>query len=222
MQGRQRAVSEAEETNIKLTLVALNALALHVHFALRGDDGLDIIGFGQGTHIHIVVHHQELVFKVRTAEPVALHLLDAGDICCRPAVSAWYTNAIFAPPPCRLYEHFLPWWQVRQLVPRAGTSSGCSSRTGIAASVWRGRVRVVGDGQAVVAVALICGEAAVHEIRSVGNVDAVRPNRAGEYACSDAGKEIHHNFGQSGGQNSGDFLQNEIADRPRPQSARPR
>ena len=30
----------------------------------------------------------------------------------------------------------------------------------------------------------------------------------------DAGQQIRHDFGQSGGQNSGDFLQNEIADLP--------
>ena len=30
----------------------------------------------------------------------------------------------------------------------------------------------------------------------------------------DAGKQICHNFGQSGGQHTGDFLQNEIANLP--------
>ena len=80
MQGGERTVSEAEETYIKLALVALNTLAFHVHFALGCDDGFDIIGLGQGAQIHIIVHHQELVFQVRTAEPVALDLLDAGGI----------------------------------------------------------------------------------------------------------------------------------------------
>ena len=80
VQGGERTVSEAEETYIKLALVALNTLAFHVHFALGCDDGFDIIGLGQGAQIHIIVHHQELVFQVRTAEPVALHLLDAGGI----------------------------------------------------------------------------------------------------------------------------------------------
>ena len=80
VQGGERTVSEAEEPDIELALVTLDALALHVHFALRCDDGFDIIGLGQGTHVHIVVHHQELVFQIRTAEPVALDLLDAGGI----------------------------------------------------------------------------------------------------------------------------------------------
>ena len=61
-------------------MVALNALALHIHLALGGHDGLDIVGLGQSAHIHIVIYHQELVFQIRTAEPVALHLLDTGGI----------------------------------------------------------------------------------------------------------------------------------------------
>ena len=36
-----------------------------------------------------------------------------------------------------------------------------------------GCVWIINDGQAVVAVALVGGEAAVHEIRSVGNMDAI-------------------------------------------------
>ena len=80
VQGGQRTVSEAEEPDIELALVTLDALALHVHFALGRDDGFDIVGLGQGAQIHIIVHHQEFVLQVRTAEPVALHLLDAGGI----------------------------------------------------------------------------------------------------------------------------------------------
>ena len=84
VQGGERTVSEAEEPDIELALVTLDALALHVHFALGCDDGFDIVGLGQGAQIHIIVHHQELVLQVRTAEPVALHLLDAGGIHAVP------------------------------------------------------------------------------------------------------------------------------------------
>ena len=80
VQGGQRTIAKAEKANIELALVALDSLTLHIHLALRGYDGLDIIGLGQGAHIHIVVHHQELVLQIRTAEPVALHLLNAGGI----------------------------------------------------------------------------------------------------------------------------------------------
>ena len=80
MQGGQRTVSEAEETHIELALVALDALALHVHLAFRGHDGFDVVGLWQGAHVHIVIYHQELVFQIRAAEPVALDLLDAGGI----------------------------------------------------------------------------------------------------------------------------------------------
>ena len=77
-------------------------------------------------------------------------------------------------------------------------------------------IRIVRDGQAVVAVALVGGKAAVHEICPGGNVDAVRFNRQRRRIRLqlDAGKQICYDFGQAGGQNSGDFLQNEIADLP--------
>lgn len=47
-------------------------------------------------------------------------------------------------------------------------------------------------------------------------MDAVRLNgqRRRIRLQLDAGQQICHNFGQSGGQNSGDFLQNEITDLP--------
>ena len=80
MQSGERTVAKAEKSNIKLALVALRALTLHVHFALGGDDGFDIVGLGQSAHIHIIVHHQELVFQICAAEPVALNFLDAGGI----------------------------------------------------------------------------------------------------------------------------------------------
>ena len=80
VQGGERTVAEAKKTHIELALVALNTLTLHVHLALGGHDGFDIVGLWQGAHVHIIVHHQELVLQVRTAEPVALDLLDAGGI----------------------------------------------------------------------------------------------------------------------------------------------
>ena len=80
VQSGERTIAEAEEPDIELALVTLDALALHIHLALGGHDGFDIIRLGQGAHVHIIVHHQELVFQIRAAEPVALDLLDAGGI----------------------------------------------------------------------------------------------------------------------------------------------
>lgn len=110
MQGGQRTVSEAEEAHIQLALVALDALALHVHLALGGHDGLDIVGLGQGAHIHIVIHYQELVFQIRTAEPVALHLLDAGGIHAVTQQGAHdQSNAAFVLAAlANEHEHLLP------------------------------------------------------------------------------------------------------------------
>ena len=110
VQGGQRTVSEAEEPDIELALVTLDALALHVHFALGRDDGFDIVGLGQGAQIHIIVHHQEFVLQVRTAEPVALHLLDAGGIHAVAQQGAHdKTDTAFALAALAdQHEHFLP------------------------------------------------------------------------------------------------------------------
>ena len=110
VQGGERTVAEAKKTHIELALVALNTLTLHVHFALGGHDGFDVVGLWQGAHVHIVVHHQELVFQVCTAEPVALHLLDAGGIHAVPQQRAHdKTNAAFALAALAdEHEHFLP------------------------------------------------------------------------------------------------------------------
>ena len=110
VQGRQRTVAEAEEAHMQLALVALDTLALHVHLALGGHDGFDIVGLGQGAQIHIIVHHQELVLQVRTAEPVALHLLDAGGIHAVTQQGAHdQSNAAFVLAALAdEYEHLLP------------------------------------------------------------------------------------------------------------------
>ena len=110
VQGGERTVAKAEKSNIELALIALDAFALHVHLALRGHDGFDIIGLGQGAHIHIVIHHQELVFKVCAAESVALHLLDAGGVHAVAQQGAHdQTDAAFALAALAdEHEHFLP------------------------------------------------------------------------------------------------------------------
>lgn len=183
MQGGQRTVSEAEEPNIELALVALHALTLHVHFALGRDDGFDIVGLGQGAQIHIIVHHQELVFQVRTAEPVALHLLDAGGIHTVAQQRAHdQSDAAFALAALAdEHEHFLPLGSRQQAVTKELLQGGNVLRLQQLGQelqpAFRCRcIRIVRDGQAVVAVALVGGKAAVHEIRPVGNVDAVRFN----------------------------------------------
>ena len=110
VQGGQRTIAEAEEADIKLALVALNSLSFHVHLTLGGHDGFNIIGLGQGAHIHIIVHHQELVFQVCATESVALHLLDAGGIHAVAQQGTHdKTDAAFALAALAdQHEHFLP------------------------------------------------------------------------------------------------------------------
>ena len=118
VQGGQRTVSEAEEPDIELALVTLDALALHVHFALGRDDGFDIVGLGQGAHIHIVIHHQELVFQVCATESVVLHLLDAGGVHAVAQQGTHdQTDAAFALAALAdEHEHFLPLGSRQQAV----------------------------------------------------------------------------------------------------------
>ena len=118
VQGGQRTVAKAEKADIELTLIALNALALHVHLALGRDDGFDIVGLGQGAQIHIIIHHQEFVLQVRTAEPVALHLLDAGGIHAVAQQRAHdQPDAAFALAALAdEHEHFLPLGSRQQAV----------------------------------------------------------------------------------------------------------
>ena len=183
VQGGERTVAEAEEPDIELALVTLNALALHVHFALGRDDGFDIIGLGQGAHVHIIVHHQELVFQIRAAEPVALDLLDAGGVHAVAQQRAHdQPDAAFAFAALTdEHEHFLPLGGGQQAVTQKLLQGGNVLRLQQLGQELQplfrsGRVRVVGDRQPVVAVALVGGKVAVHEIRSVGNMDAVRLN----------------------------------------------
>ena len=183
VQGGQRTVAEAEKADIELTLIALNTLALHIHLALGGHDGFDIVGLGQSAHIHIVIYHQELVFQIRTAEPVALHLLDAGGIHAVAQQRAHdQPDAAFAFAALTdEHEHFLPLGGRQQAVTQKLLQGGNILRLQQLGQelqpLFRGGcVWIISDGQPVVAVALVGGKAAAHEIRSVGNMDAIRFN----------------------------------------------
>ena len=77
IQRGQRTVAETEEPGIDVPLVALDTLALQVQLGLGGHDGLDIIGFWQGVHVHVIIDHQQAAFQIGTGKAVVLNLLDA-------------------------------------------------------------------------------------------------------------------------------------------------
>ena len=86
-------------------MVALYALAFQIHLALGCDDGLDIVGFGECAHIHIIVHHQQLVFQVGSAETVVFNFLDACGVHAVPKDGAHHqTDAAFTLA-ALAYEH---------------------------------------------------------------------------------------------------------------------
>jgi len=78
VQGGQRTVAEAEEPDIELALVALNTLTLHVHFALGRDDRFDIVGLGQGAHVHIVICKVGISSGCSSSERNCSHFFGAG------------------------------------------------------------------------------------------------------------------------------------------------
>ena len=77
IQRGRRTVAETEEPGVNVPLVTLDALALQVQFGLGGHDGLNIIRFRQGIHVHVIVDHQQAAFQIGTGKAVVLHFLDA-------------------------------------------------------------------------------------------------------------------------------------------------
>ena len=87
VQRGQRTVAEAEEPGVNVPLVALDTLALQVQLGFGGHDSLNIIRFGQGVHVHVVVDHQQAAFQIGAGKTVVLHFLDvavAGGISHEP------------------------------------------------------------------------------------------------------------------------------------------
>ena len=64
VQRGQRTVAETEEPGVNVPLVALDTFALQVQLGLGGHDGLDIVGLGQGVHVHVIVDHQQAAFQI--------------------------------------------------------------------------------------------------------------------------------------------------------------
>ena len=77
VQRGQRTVAETEESGVNVPLVTLDTLALQVQLGLGGHDGLNIIRFGQGVHVHVIVDHQQAAFQIGTGKAVVLDFLDA-------------------------------------------------------------------------------------------------------------------------------------------------
>ena len=113
VQGGERTVSEAEKTHTELTLIALDAFALHVISCTQRVTMVDIIGLRQGAPYHIVIHHGELVFQV-----CWLNLI------CSPPSGCWWVfmlspsrermtrpmRLLPSPPLPMSMSIFAPWW----------------------------------------------------------------------------------------------------------------
>ena len=76
-QRLQISVGEGQQPGAHPSLIALLALALQIHLALGGHDGLYIVGLSQGFHSHIVIHAQEDMLQIGTSKPVLRYFPDA-------------------------------------------------------------------------------------------------------------------------------------------------
>ena len=76
----QCPVAEAEKTHIQLPLIALFFLPFQIHPQFRCYDGFYVVGFGQGVHVQIIVHHEQLALQVGSGETVVFYLLDGSGV----------------------------------------------------------------------------------------------------------------------------------------------
>ena len=146
IQRCQRTVAKAEKPGVDVPLVALDTFALQVQLGLGGHDGLDIVGLGQGVHVHVIVDHQQAAFQIGAGKTVILHFLDAavaGGISHEPF--QYQPDSGFALAALADNEHhLLPLGAGNEAVARysckvgmsASSSSSCrkvSQRSGLAA-----------------------------------------------------------------------------------------
>ena len=220
MQRRQRPVAEAEEAGVEAALVALHALALKVHLALGGDDGLDVVRLGQGAHVHVVVHHQQLVFEVGAAEAVVLHLLYAGHV---HAVAEQRAHdepdaALAIAALADEQQHLLPLGRGYEAVAQVLLQGGdvlrlqqLGEEAQPALRLWS--VRLVAHLQPVAAPGLVLREAAVQEIGAVGHMDAVGLDGQGRGIGHELERreQVRHCLGDAGTQTARDLLKNHPA-----------
>ena len=109
MKCSQYPVTEAEETYIKLPLIALFFLSLQIHPQFCCYNGFYIVGFGQGVHVQIIVHHQQLALQVGSGKPISFYFLDGSGIHVEPENGVHHhTDPAFALTALAdQHEHFL-------------------------------------------------------------------------------------------------------------------
>ena len=202
-------------------MVALYTLAFHIHFTLRCDDGLDIVGFGKCAHIHIIVHHKKLAFQIGSAETVVFDLLDACGIHAVTENGAHHqTDTAFALAALAdQHEHLLTLGGGYQTVAEIFLQGGNVLRYEQIGQKMQPSFRlrcvwVICHFQAVVAVGLILGKCAVQEIRAVCHMNTVCFHGQRRRVCHEfqTGKQIRYRLGNAICQTASHFVQYHLAD----------
>ena len=126
MKCSQCSVAEAEKTHIKLPLITLFFLPFQIHPQFCCHDGFYIVGFGQGVHVQIIVHHEQLALQVSSGETVVFYLLDRSGVHVEPENGVHHhTDPAFALSALAdQHEHFLALGGGNQAVAQILLQSG--------------------------------------------------------------------------------------------------
>ena len=79
IQSRKRAITEAEKSAVHDPLFSLLAFPFHIHLSFQCDHGFQIAGFGQRSHFHVIIHHQQLVLLIGPEEYGGMTCVQVGN-----------------------------------------------------------------------------------------------------------------------------------------------
>ena len=90
-------------------MIALLFLPFQIHPQFCGHDRFDIVGFGQGVHVQIIVHHQQLTLQIGSGKPISFYLLNGSGVHVEPENGVHHhTDPAFALASLAdQHEHFL-------------------------------------------------------------------------------------------------------------------
>ena len=73
----QITIGERQKADVHFSLIALLALALQIHGHFSCNQRLEIVGRFQSLHLHVIVHHNQLMLQISSGKRATLHLGNA-------------------------------------------------------------------------------------------------------------------------------------------------
>ena len=74
IQGFHRAVAECNKPGVHSALIALLSLSLQIQRHFCGDNGLDVVGLGEGFQLQIIIDHDENMLQIGTGKGAGFDL----------------------------------------------------------------------------------------------------------------------------------------------------